>query len=246
MTAGDSDIARLLHPRNVVLVGASERPGHWSKRVFDNLRRFGFAGRVFAVNPKRAEIWGGTCFAALGDLPEPPDHLAIYTPADTTLGVLREGAAAGARSATIYAAGFGEGRDAAGLRLAADLRATLLRTGLVAIGPNCMGVACAASNFATIPDETLQQLGPSPVAVISQSGALCASINRAINDLGLPVAYLISCGNQIGRPASAFIEILPTSPNCASSLLHRGGAGRRAVSGSRTPGAGQRQDGGGR
>jgi acetate---CoA ligase (ADP-forming) len=199
-------IARLLDPRNVVLVGASDRPGHWSKRVWDNLQRFGFAGRVLPVNPNRSEIWGAPCFASLAALPETPDHLAIYTPAETTLQILREGAAAGAKSATIYAAGFGEGGDEDGRRRGADLRQVFAETGLTALGPNCMGVACGRSNFCTIPDETLQPLGRSPVAVISQSGALCASINRAINELGLQVGYLISCGNQIGRSIADFID----------------------------------------
>ena len=93
-----------------------------------------------------------------------------------------------------------------GEQLAADLRNTLAETGLTAVGPNGMGVACGRSRFATIPDETLQELGPSPVAVISQSGALCASINRAVNDLDLKVGYLISCGNQIGRTVADFID----------------------------------------
>ena len=97
-----------------MLVGASDRPGHWSRRVWDNLRRFGFAGRVFPVNPNRSEIWGTPCYPDLDALPEAPDHLAIFTPAETTLQILRDGGAAGARSATLYAAGFGEGGDPEG------------------------------------------------------------------------------------------------------------------------------------
>src|SRR5205823_3812931 len=112
-------------PTNAVLVGASERADHWSGRVFDNLRRFGFAGRVFPVNPGRAEVWGVPCFPALAKLPEPPDHLAIFTPAEVTLAILREGAAAGARSATVYAAGFGEGGHAEGVRRGEELRRVL-------------------------------------------------------------------------------------------------------------------------
>src|SRR5215468_9235133 len=147
-------IERLFHPRNVALVGASDRPDHWSGRVFDNLRRFGFAGRVFPVNPNRSEIWGTACFPDLRALPEAPDHLVLSTPAETSLRVLRDGAAAGAQSATLYAAGFGEGGDLEGLALAATLRALLADTGLTIVGPNCMGVACGTSNFCSIPDET--------------------------------------------------------------------------------------------
>jgi len=204
--SGKRDIEGLLNPRNVALVGASDRDGHWSRRVWDNLRRFRFNGGVFPINPNRADVWGRPCFASVETLPEPPDHLAIFTPADTALDLLRRGAAAGARSATIYAAGFGEGgsRDRAGL--ARELRAFLNDSGLTAVGPNCMGVGSGKSGFTTIPDETLQEFAPSPIAVVSQSGAMSTSINRAINALGHKVALLVSCGNQIGCKASDVID----------------------------------------
>src|SRR6266545_4150152 len=213
-------IERLFHLRNVVLVGASDRPDHWSRRVWDNLKRFRFAGKVFPVNPNRREIWGTACFPNLQALPEAPDHLVLFTPAETSLKVLREGAKAGARSSTLYAAGFGEGGDTDGLRLAADLRALLDDTGLTMVGPNCMGVACGKSNFCSIPDETLQELAESPVAVVAQSGAICASINRAINELGLKVGYFASCGGQIGCTISDFIDYFAVQPELEVILCY--------------------------
>jgi acetyltransferase len=214
------NIEALLHPRSVALVGASDRDGHWSKRVFDNLRRFGFAGGVYPVNPNRAEIWGTPCFESLASTPQPPDHLAIFTPAETTLDVLRAGASAGARSATIYAAGFGEGGDAQGRARAARLRELLAETGLTVVGPNCMGVASGRSRFATIPDETFQEAAPGPVAVVCQSGAMCASINRAINRLGLKIAYLVSCGNQIGCTVGEAIDYCADQPELRVILCY--------------------------
>lgn len=198
MPTAVKNIEALLNPQSVALVGASDRPGHWSRRVWDNLHRFGFAGGVFPVNPNRKELWGSRCFATLDALPQAPDHLAIFTPAQTTLEVLRQGIAIGSRSATIYAAGFGEGGDAEGSALAAQLRRLLSDGRLTAVGPNCMGVASGPSNFATIPDETLQEFAESPIAVVSQSGAMCATINRALNHLGHKIGFLVSCGNQIG------------------------------------------------
>src|SRR5262249_2240299 len=213
-------IERLFHPRNVVLVGASDRPDHWSGRVFDNLRRFGFAGRVFPVNPNRSEIWGTRCFPNLKALPEAPDHLVLFTPAQVSLELIREGAAAGARSGTLYAAGFGEGGDEDGRRLAQSLRAVLDKTGLTLVGPNWMGVASGKSNFCSIPDETLQELKESPVAVVAQSGAICASLNRAINELGLKVSYFASCGGQIGCKLSDFIDYYAVQPELKVVLCY--------------------------
>src|SRR5262249_36183511 len=139
MESKHAAIERLFHPRNVVLVGASDRPDHWSRRVFDNLKRFGFAGRVFPVNPNRNQIWGEPSSPGFAALSAPPDHLIVSPPAETSLRVLRDGAAAGAQSATLYAAGFGEGGDAEGLALAATLRTVLDETSLTIVGPNCMG-----------------------------------------------------------------------------------------------------------
>ncbi len=214
------NIDALLNPRNVALVGASDRDGHWSKRVFDNLRRFGFAGGVYPVNPNRSEIWGTPCFHSLALAPQAPDHLAIFTPAETVLDVLRAGAAAGARSATIYAAGFGEGGDTLGRRRAVRLGEVLAETGLAVAGPNCMGVASGRAKFATIPDETFQELAPGPIAVVSQSGAMCASMNRAINRLGLKIAYLVSCGNQIGCTVGEVVDYYAAQPELRVILCY--------------------------
>jgi acetyltransferase len=175
---------------------------------------------VFPVNPNRREIWQTPCFPDLTALPETPDHLVLFTPAETSLRVLRDGAAAGAQSATLYAAGFGEGSDPEGLALAAKLRAVLAKTGLTIVGPNCMGVACGKSHFCSIPDETLQELAESPVAIAAQSGAICASLNRAINELGLKVGYLASCGDQIGCTVSDFIDYFAAQPELKVILCY--------------------------
>jgi acetyltransferase len=213
-------VGHLFHPGNVVLVGASDRPGHWSQRVYDNLKRFGFPGPVFPVNPNRSEIWGAPCYPRLDSLPAPPDHIAIFTPAGTTLQILDQGGAAGARSATVYAAGFGEGGDADGRRLGSQLRATIAGTGLAVVGPNCMGVACGAARFSTVPDESLQQPAPSPVAILVQSGAMCTVINRAINDLALKTAYIASCGSQIGCTIADFIDYFADQPELRVVLCY--------------------------
>ncbi|MPZ37956.1 MAG: hypothetical protein GEU95_07805 [Rhizobiales bacterium] len=220
-SSGRNDaIGHLFHPKNVVLVGASDRPGHWSQRVHDNLKRFCFAGKVFPVNPNRNEIWGAPCYPKLDALPEAPDHIAIFTPAETTLTILADGGAAGARSATVYAAGFGEGGDPEGRKRGARLREAIERTGIAVIGPTCMGVACGAANFSTVPDESLQPLMPGPVAIAVQSGAMATVINRAVNDLGLQPAFLASCGSQIGCKISDFIDYFATVPELRVILCY--------------------------
>ncbi|CAN0259470.1 unnamed protein product, partial [Phaeothamnion confervicola] len=198
----------LFAPRSVALVGVSDRPGHWSPRVWGNLARLGFKGAVYPVNPGRTEIWGARCYPTLDALPAPPDHIALFVPADVSLEMLEKGGRLGTRSATLFAAGFGEGGDAAGTARAGKLREVLNATGILAAGPNCMGIACGRSGFVTLADETLQPLARGPVAVITQSGMLASTFSRALNDRGLGVSHLISCGNQIGLTLADYIEHL--------------------------------------
>lgn len=200
----------LFAPRNVVFVGASDR--NWSPRIWQNLKRFGYAGKVYPVNPNRTELWGEPCYPSLADLPEPPDHLALFVPADASLDILEQAGPLGARSASLFAAGFGEGGDEKGRARASRLRAILQQTGIAAIGPNCMGLAAGAARFSTIPDEQLEPLAPGPVAAMTQSGMLVQTIGRGLNDAGLQLSYLLSCGNQIGLTIADFIDYLADDP----------------------------------
>ena len=205
------NIGALFAPCNIVLVGASDR--NWAPRIWDNLARFGFEGQVYPVNPNRSEIWGARCYSSISDLPEPPDHLALFVPKEQTLEALEEAGKLGARSATIFAAGFGEGGDADGLARAERLRSVLDRYSIAATGPNCMGLAVGRSRFCTFPDEQLQPLTAGPVAALTQSGMLGQTFARGLTDAGLQLAYLISCGNQTGLTFADYIDHLADDPD---------------------------------
>src|SRR5258706_1851743 len=114
-------VAALTAPSNAVLVGASDRPGSWAARVWQNLNRYEFPGSIYLINPRRTEIWDRPCFPDFKSLPEPPDHMVVLVPAAGVIETLRSGAAAGARSATIFSAGFGEGFDTQAAALGREL-----------------------------------------------------------------------------------------------------------------------------
>ena len=83
-------VAALLAPRNVVLVGASDRPGSWTTRVWRNLHRYNYGKPVYPLNPGRDEIWDAKCYKSMADLPEAPDHMVVLVPAKSVAGVLRD------------------------------------------------------------------------------------------------------------------------------------------------------------
>lgn len=214
------DASDLLRPRNIVLVGASDRPRHWSERVYRNLKRFSFPGPVYPVNPKRPEIWGIPCFPSVADLPERPDHVLSFLPADLVFELMTDAARAGARSALIFAGGFGEGGDPEGRKRARRLRAIIDETGLAVCGPNCLGNVAAPARAVTLPDDGLGAIEAGPVAVIAQSGGLCVALNRILAERGLMPSYLISCGNQVGLSAADYIRFMAEEPQVKAILLY--------------------------
>jgi acyl-CoA synthetase (NDP forming) len=192
----NANVDALFAPKNIVLVGASER--NWSARVHGTLARLGYEGGVYLVNPNRNELWGRKCYPSLSALPEAPDHLAVFLPADQTIETIEAATPLGARSASLFASGFGEGGDNAGENRASRLKSALDLSGIAAVGPNCMGLSVGRSRFATIPDEHLDVVARGSVAIVTQSGMLIQTLSRGIQSGGGSVSYLISCGNQLG------------------------------------------------
>jgi len=199
-------VSALLFPRNVVIVGATDRPGNWTVRVKRNLERYGFVGRIFPLNPGRDEVWGGVCYRDFASLPEPPDHLVVLIPAKAVPGVLREAAAAGARSATVMTSGFDEAGDDEGRAAAMELRRAIAETGLAVSGPNCLGNLVAAHSFVTMPDDRPQVITRGPVTIIGQSGGLAMAIKRTLSERGIECGCVITSGNEAGLTTADYIR----------------------------------------
>src|SRR6185436_4839385 len=100
------DLAKLLRPRSVAVVGASARAGSTGLRVLEHLRIGGFEGTIYPINPRYPEILGLKCFPSLSDVPEPPDAMFVALPVESVLPVLEEAGRVGVGAAVINAAGF--------------------------------------------------------------------------------------------------------------------------------------------
>ena len=205
-------VATLLNPTSVAILGARENPSGWTARIFANLIRFKFDGPVYPVNPNHERIWGVECFPDLRSLPTVPDHLVVMRAAASVPGILREAAAMGTRSATLYATGFSEAGTDAGRALEAELREAIDDTGLAISGPNCLGNLSARARVLTLPDDRVQELVPGPVAMVGQSGTTTPSIARTLMDRGIDVSYVITSGNEAGLITADYIRYFVTDP----------------------------------
>lgn len=208
---GVAGVKALLFPTNIAIVGASERPGNWAHGVWRMLRLHGFRGRVFPINPRYQTIWDGqACFANFDALPEPPDHVVVLVPGEAAIDTLVAAGKAGARSATIFSSGFGEGGESEGLTLQRRLVDAIHRSGLAVSGPNCNGNMSAAHAMLTIPDDRIAALERGPVAIFGQSGGIVMALHRTLQSRGVGVGYCVTSGNEVGLNAADYIRFFAT------------------------------------
>jgi predicted CoA-binding protein len=95
-------------PKNVALVGASERAGSVGRTVLWNLLSTPFGGTVYPVNPGRRSVLGIRAYSSVAAVPEKPDLVVVVTPAATVPGVIREAVELGVRAGIIISSGFKE------------------------------------------------------------------------------------------------------------------------------------------
>jgi len=204
------NLNRLMAPTSIAFVGGAA--------MAESVRRCkegGFKGDIWLVNPKAAEINGVPCFASVKDLPRAPDASFIATGREITVKIVKELAEIGAGGAVCYASGFAE-MDAEGEELQRQL---LANAGDVAlIGPNCYGLLDYLHGAALWPAAYGGQLVDKGVAVLTQSGNF--AYNLSMTDRSLPIAYLVSVGNQASVDVADLILNLLEEPRVTAIGVH--------------------------
>jgi acyl-CoA synthetase (NDP forming) len=211
MTPGRrANLARLLKPRHVAVIG-----GRDAEVVATECARIGFAGPFWPVNPKRGQIGGHRCFAAVEDLPEAPDAVFLAVPREAAIGTLEKLSAMGAGGVVCYTAGFGEtGEDGA----AAEARLVAAAGDLALIGPNCYGLINYVDRVALWPFAHGGSCPGRGAAIITQSGML--SSDFTMSQRSVPFAYMVSAGNQTVLRLEDFVDALAERPEVAAIGLH--------------------------
>jgi acyl-CoA synthetase (NDP forming) len=186
-------IDRLLRPKSVAVVGG----GAFATNVVEQCVKMGFSGDLWPVHPTKETIAGVKAFRSVGELPSAPDAAFIGVNRRLTLEIVESLRKRNAGGAICFAAGFLEtkGDDAEG----AALQAALVEAagGMPIIGPNCYGLINYADGALLWPDQhggRRLEPGERGVAIITQSSNIAC--NLTMQKRGLPVAYLMTAGNQ--------------------------------------------------
>src|SRR5215213_6479442 len=208
----------VLRASSVAIVGASER-GKWPKQIFTSLRELGYPGSLYLINPRQPEVFGERCYPSLRDLPDKVEHAIVIVPGPAVPKVLEEADEAGMASATVYAAGLGDGDDPGSKQRGAWLQEFLRRSQLRIAGPNCMGAHSYRERLFAYPNGELSRLPPGPLACIFQSGGTLQFWMKSAADRGIRFSYGISSGNEADLDLADYLNFVIDDPDTRQIVL---------------------------
>jgi acyl-CoA synthetase (NDP forming) len=210
---GPADLSRLINPRSIALVGASDREGGIGERTLTNLLTHSqFAGEVYFVNPSKPEIRGHRCWPSVAALPATPDVAVVAVPASGVLAVIEECAARGVAFAVILSSGFGEA-GAEGEREQQRMKEIAERSGLRLYGPNCPGLTNVNGRLGlTFSPSFPHDLVKGPIGLATQGGGLGRNVMQAM-ERGIGIGLWASTGNEVDLQVADFIHYMADAPD---------------------------------
>jgi acyl-CoA synthetase (NDP forming) len=195
-----------VNAKSVAVVGASRPVEGNYPGMYGCMRNFGYAGRLYPVNPKISDIDGVRAYPNLTSLPGQVDLVIVTVRSSLVPDVLRECAATGNRTVQIFTSGFKESGEEEGVRLQEEMEKIAVEGGLHVIGPNCMGFYVPKARMVTWSGASAES---GSVALISQSGGNAQDFtNYATGETGLRFSKAVSYGNALTLDSTDFLDYL--------------------------------------
>lgn len=192
-------------PKSIAVIGASEKPGV-GKTIFNNIAKH-FKGKIYPVTPTNPTVGGLTAYKSVVDIPESVDLAVVAAPSRFTPAVMEEVGRKGIKGAIIVSAGFKE-VDEAGAKLEKEVAEIAKKYGIRVIGPNCLGIMSLSQG--NMMNSTFLKITPKygGVALVSQSGAICAATVEDAEAQNIGFSKVISMGNKVDMDESDILELL--------------------------------------
>lgn len=192
-------------PKSIAVIGASEKPGI-GKTIFSNIAQH-YKGKIYPVTPSNPTVGGLTAYKSVLDIPESVDLAVVAAPSRFTPEVMEEVGKKGIKGAIIVSAGFKE-VDEAGAKLEKEVGEISKKYGIRVIGPNCLGIMSLSNN--NMMNSTFLKITPKHggIALVSQSGAICAATVEDAEAQNIGFSKVISMGNKVDMDESDVLDLL--------------------------------------
>ena len=203
----------IFSPRSIAILGASQDATKIGGRPVQFLRKYGYAGAIYPVNPRAQEVQGLPAYASIDAVPEAPDLAIVALNAEAVPDALAACAARGVRGAVVFSSGFSEMGEA-GEALQQRVHDVAARTGIRVLGPNCLGTIsiaeAAIATFSIVLESAMPQAGP--VGIVSQSGNLGSFAMLLASERGVGVSRFMTTGNECDVDAADGIAFMARDP----------------------------------
>lgn len=199
--------------QGIAVIGASADATKIGGRPVHLLRRHGYAGAIYPINPKGGEIQGLPAYARLADTPEAPELALIAVPAAHAVQAVEDCAARGVRAVVVLSSGFAEAGEE-GAAWQAAMRATALRHGMRLLGPNCLGTVGVAERAIASFSVALEDYYPQPgaIGIVSQSGNIGSYTLQLLVQRGVGISRMVTTGNEAEVDLADGIAALARDP----------------------------------
>jgi acyl-CoA synthetase (NDP forming) len=210
----------LFAPKAIALVGASGDPRKNTARPQIFLRKHGYKGKIYPVNPGREEILGEKAYPDVASIRGPIDHAFIMVPGDAVPAALQQCVEKKVAVATIYSDGFAETGEA-GRRKQDELLRIARDGGVRLLGPNCIGLFSTKPPCALSVNAVLEKLEikPGPLALVSQSGSMMGGLLSRGLGRGVGFSKLVSVGNEADLGVGEVTNCIVDDPHTGAILL---------------------------
>lgn len=200
---------RGFYPRNVAVIGAARHNQHrWLKShiTFHNNH-----GKVFHVNIDEAEWPGADAlgvqnFHSILDIQDPIDYVSISVPRKIVPRLIQDCIKKEVSVVHIYTAGFEESGEEEGISLDREISQLARESGLLIMGPNCLGLFNPAVGIRHSEGEYYGESGN--FGYISQSGSMASGMATEANAYDLKMSKCISMGNGMVLDVPDYLDYL--------------------------------------
>ena len=218
-----SELSALWNANSVAIIGATERAGAMGRAPLEYLKRYGFSGKIFPVNPKGGTILDLPAYTNITDIKEKIELALVMVPAASVKEAVHDCAQAGVKVVIVMSSGFAEA-DEAGAIAQEELVAIARKAGMRLVGPNCIGAIGGAqglvASFSPVFASPSTTVEAGNIALVSQSGALGYGMYSLGVERGLPIGTVVTTGNEGDVSAIEVATALSEDPSVQAILLY--------------------------
>src|SRR5688500_15523095 len=212
---GNLGLEKLLNPKSIAIVGASDRIGP-GFNAWKALEHVGFQGKVHLVNPSKYELLGQKCHPGLAGINGDIDAVFVAVKADSVMEVARQAAAKRVGGMAILSSGFGDAGEA-GLKLQNEFAAFAEKNGIAVCGPNCLGLLNFAGRTALFGTSLPDAVKRGGIAAVVQSGSIGIALLNSGRGLGL--SHLVTSGNEAVTATADYLEAFVDDPAVSTVIV---------------------------